>query len=113
MVNHYKTKYQVEYQKTHDNYIVYVLTEMKTGTVVETECFTCDFNGKFEKHEVYSELFDDWREARVSDLEREKYSWMLELVEKQLAEAIRDYNLNDSNFEEPWKTLKHTIRSQL
>lgn len=110
----YQTKIRVDrYNDRHETYEVYIWAETNHGPQ-DTECFLCDVNGKFELHEIWSEMFDEYRRAPISDLERRNYPGIFERLERQLAEAIREYNLeNEEGTEESWEILKPTIRSQL
>ncbi|MBL7545604.1 MAG: hypothetical protein JNL11_17425 [Bdellovibrionaceae bacterium] len=101
------------YNKTTELYEVYVTHKMANGDDIDVECFTCDCNGKIEKHEIWSELFDEYRPAVIARAEVKFFPGIFERIGKQLAEAIREYNLDESNFEEPWKMIKPTIGSQL
>ena len=109
------------YNKTTELYEVYgftkdfeVLTDGKLKFFnVDTECFTCDVNGKIEKHEIWSDLFDEYRECQIKESHKKWYAEVYANVEKQLADAIHEYNQDDANFDEPWKVLALKVKEQL
>lgn len=103
------------YNKSTELYEVYSFTRMANGDDLDTECFTCDCNGKIEKHEIWSELFDEYRESPILLKERKFFPGIFQRIEKELAAAIREYNLDkdETNFEEPWKALALKVKEQL
>lgn len=103
----YQYRYNISVEKDESG------TAKVTTRTIDQECFTCDCNGYIERHEIWSTVFDEYRESPISKSERENFPGIFRNVESKLAEAIREYNLDDNNFEEPWQYLKPTIGSQL
>lgn len=102
-----------KYRKSTDLYEVYLTKKMSNGEEIDVECVHCDCNGRIDSIESMVWLFEELRPALFNKRERKFFPQFYERIEKQLAEAIREYNLEDSNFEEPWKAIALNVKEQL
>lgn len=92
MSHHWDVHYDSQNDKYEVYYIVHLTTKNGLQTVMETDCFTCDVNGEVEKHEIYSEVLNEWRPCPLPDKEKKLYPIVFAKLRERLATAIRKYN---------------------